>query len=63
MITSNEKTLIVKMTFVRMSLAAKARVQTEMHATERNKIYLAVEALQELEEYYTAQELKGGIES
>jgi len=30
MITANEKMLIVEMTCLRMSLAAKARVQTEM---------------------------------
>jgi hypothetical protein len=63
MITANEKMLIIEMTTLRMSLAAKARVQNEMHPTERNKIYMAVEALQELEEYYTAKEQKGGIES
>lgn len=63
MITANEKMLIMEMTTVRMSLTAKARVQTSMHPAEKNKIYMAVEALQELEEYYTEKEQKGGIES
>ena len=50
------------MTTIRLSLAAKARVQTQMHPTEKNKIYTAVEALLELEEYYKQQEHEGGIE-
>lgn len=63
MITANEKGLIIEMQCIRLSLQAKARVQTEMHPTERNKIYTAVEALQELEEYYGTKEKEGGIES
>ena len=52
MITVNEEMLIREMQTLRFSLNAKQRVQTEMHPSEKNKIYTLTESLEELERYY-----------
>ena len=63
MITPSEKLLMFQINYILGALTIKIRIETEMHPTEKCKIYTAMEALLELEDYYTAKKKKGDLES